>query len=118
MRKKPHGSVGLGSLSLQELSQQPLHLPVSGVCTFHCLLRVKTIKRTQCILHITKHRMAVQGPAGHRRKKRETPNFNLMEDTKIGTSNDSAVMWRTTNMSARCRKVSDNLSTKKSKQCF
>lgn len=44
MRKKPHGAVVLGSLSLQELSQQPLHLPVSGVGTFHCLLCVKTIK--------------------------------------------------------------------------
>ena len=45
MRKEPHGPVGLGSLSLEEFPQQPLHLPVSGVCTLHRLLRVKTIKK-------------------------------------------------------------------------
>lgn len=50
MREKPHSPVGLGSLPLQELSQQPLHLPVSGVCTLHRLLRVETIKRTQRML--------------------------------------------------------------------
>lgn len=43
VRLQPHSSVGLGSLPLQELSQQPLHLPVSGVCTFHRLLCVKTV---------------------------------------------------------------------------
>lgn len=50
MRKKPHSSMCLGSLPLQEFSQQPLHLAVSGVCTFHCLLRVKAIQRTQWAL--------------------------------------------------------------------
>lgn len=50
MRKEPHGSVGLGSLSLQEFSQQPLHLPVPGVCTLYCLLCVKTTKIIQFLL--------------------------------------------------------------------
>lgn len=79
MRKKPHGSVGLGSLPLQELSQQPLHFAVSGVCTFHCLLRVKTNKRTQCILQYTAWRCKVLLDTGGKGEKPQTFAQNLPE---------------------------------------
>lgn len=39
--------MGLGSLPLHELSQKPLHLSVSGVCTLHRLLRVKAVKMAE-----------------------------------------------------------------------
>lgn len=42
VRKKPHCSMGLGPLSLQELPQQPLHLTVPGVGTLHRFFGVKT----------------------------------------------------------------------------
>lgn len=46
MRKDP-----LVLYSPQEFPQQPLHLSVSGVCTFHCLLSVEAVKATQHLLH-------------------------------------------------------------------
>lgn len=70
---QPHGSVGLGSLPLQELSQQPLHLPVSGVCTFHRLLCVETVKMAQ-FQYRTK-----EGIEGGQRKKEQIPNLNLVK---------------------------------------
>lgn len=71
MRKEPHGSVGLGSLSLQELPQQSLHLPVPGVSTFHCLLCVKSIKRSERTLQ--NPQFAAARSAGHGRKREKNP---------------------------------------------
>lgn len=65
--------MGLGSLPLQEFSQQPLHLPVSGVCTFHRLLCVKTDKMAQ-LQYGTK-----EGIERGERKKERIPNFNLVK---------------------------------------
>lgn len=113
MRKEPHGSVGLGSLSLQEFSQQPLHLPVSGVCTFHRLLCVKTVKRTQYSLHDTGWQykalliFEVKGKKGR-------ILICCMRKHKNGKNNDSAIMWSTTKTSVRCSKASANLCTKES----
>lgn len=109
MRKEPHGPVGLGSLSLQELSQQPLHLPVSGVGTLHRLLRVKTIKRTRYLSQQYKVLLDTEG-------KREKPQISICWKHKIGTSSDSAIMWRTTKMSVGCSKASENLSPKESQR--
>ncbi len=85
MRKEPHGPASLVVLPLQEFSQQPLHLPVSGVCTFHSLLRVKTVKRTEHLLQQYKVLLDTDG-------KREKPPISICWKHKVGTSNDSAVM--------------------------
>ena len=89
MREKPHSSVSLGSLPLQELSQQPLHLPVSGVCTLHRLLCVETIKRTQRMLRNAGWQWIVRG--------RGNPEFQYEGSKNIGASSGSGVTWRTAN---------------------
>lgn len=92
MRKEPHGSVGLGSLSLQEFSQQPLHLPVSGVCTFHRLLRVKTLKkRTRHLLHNAGWRYEVLRNSG---AQGENPRNGIccVNKPETGINEDSALM--------------------------
>lgn len=75
VRLQPHRPVGLGSLPLQQLPQQPLHLPVSGVCTFHRLLCVKTVKMAQ--LQYWRKKGIERGE----RKKGQIPDLNVMKAT-------------------------------------
>lgn len=75
VRLQPHGAVGLGSLPLQQLPQQPLHLAVSGVCTLHRLLCVETVKMAQL------QYWGKKGRERGERKKGQIPDLSVTKAT-------------------------------------
>lgn len=78
MAEEPRVSVSFGSLPLQEFPQQPFHLPVSGVGTFHRLLCVKTVK------YFTEN-MSAQLPAENLREKgHEEREESKCTESKVG----------------------------------